>query len=162
VSRRLHKDLTWLPRKPEGFGRLCRECLSMQEGIGERLRFLGAHSLDQDALNQLAKAVTDALDCGRHLAPLKPFTLGIVSNATTGLLVPALVATAARHGIALTCIAGEFGQVAQQAFASDSRLEFVGADAVLLALDYRGLPLRACPVRSRGGEAGGGRVPKLH
>jgi FkbH-like protein len=83
-----------------------------------------------------------AREAGKSLAPLVPFRLGIISNATSHFLVPALEATAARHGIALECIEADFDQVMQEALSPQSTINRAQLDAVLVAVDYRGLPLR--------------------
>src|SRR5581483_612230 len=80
---------------------------------------------------------------GRALTPLVPFRLGIISNATAHHLSPALIATGARHGCAVECIEAGFGQIMQEALAGESTLNRAKPDAVLFALDHRGLPLRA-------------------
>jgi len=54
-----------------------------------------------------------------------------------------LVVTATRYGIALECIEANYGQVVQEALAADSMINKARPDAVLVALDYRGLPLDA-------------------
>ena len=79
---------------------------------------------------------------GKELGPLRPFRLGLVSNGTLDLLKPILVATAARHGLALECIMADFGQTTQEALDPASRINGARPDAVLLAIDHRGLPLR--------------------
>jgi FkbH-like protein len=61
------------------------------------------------------------------------------------LIVPALIASAARYGIALECIPANFDQAMQEALMPDSVVNAANPDAVLVALDYRGLPLRFTP-----------------
>jgi len=56
--------------------------------------------------------------------------------------VPALVASAARHGIALEVIQPTYDQVVQEALTPDSKVNSSKPDAVLFALDYRALPLK--------------------
>jgi hypothetical protein len=56
--------------------------------------------------------------------------------------VPALVASAARHGIALDVVQPSYDQVAQEALTPDSKVNSSKPHAVLLALDYRALPLK--------------------
>ena len=82
---------------------------------------------------------------GPSLAPLTPFRLGLISNATSHFVVPALVASAARHGIALECIEADYDQVMQAALCADSPINQAQCDAVLVALDYRALPLQPSP-----------------
>ena len=71
-----------------------------------------------------------------------PFRLAVLSNSTIDMIVPALVASAARHGIALEVIQPSYDQVAQEALTPDSKVNSSKPDAVLLALDYRALPLK--------------------
>jgi len=66
----------------------------------------------------------------------------VLSNSTIDLIVPALVASAARHGIALEVIQPSYDQVAQEALTPGSKVNSSKPDAVLLALDYRALPLK--------------------
>ena len=58
------------------------------------------------------------------------------------MIMPALVATAARHGIALEVIQPSYDQVAQEALSPDSKVNSSKPDAVFFALDYRALPLK--------------------
>jgi len=138
-------SLAWLLPPPSDFGVLCRGALASPRDLGQRLQWLASHALDEVQLNQLAKLFARAREAGHSVAPLTPFKLGLISNATTDLISPALVATSLRHGIALECIAAPFGQVALQAFSKDSEINKVKPDAVLIALDFRGLPLRPTP-----------------
>ena len=71
-----------------------------------------------------------------------PFRLAVLSNSTIDMIVPALVASAARHGIALEVIQPSYDQVAQEALTPDSKVNSSKPDAVLFALDYRALPLK--------------------
>ena len=103
----LYTRLAWLPSKPEDFTARCRALLGDESDLGRRLQALANFALDENALNRLAKVIGKARDAGRSLAPLTPFRLGLLSNTTSHFLVPALVATAARHGIALECIEAE-------------------------------------------------------
>ena len=145
MSQTLYSTLAWLPAPPADFAGQCRALLAGGEGLGQRLQALAGFGLDENQLNRLARTIEQARRQDLSLAPLAPFRLGIVSNATSHFLVPALVATAARHGIALECIEADYDQAMQQALAADSPINRARPDAVLLALDYRGLPLRATP-----------------
>jgi FkbH-like protein len=143
----LYTRLAWLPPKPEDFVARCRALLADEGGadLGRRLQGLANFALDENALNRLAKVLAQARTAGRSLAPLTPFRLGVLSNTTSHFLVPALVATAARHGIALECEEADFDQVIQEALNPDSMINRGKFDAVLVAIDHRGLPLRAAP-----------------
>ena len=56
-----------------------------------------------------------------------------------------MTASAARHGVDLECFTAPYGQIVQAALAPDSALNRFGADAVLIALDHRALPLASGP-----------------
>ncbi|HME26589.1 MAG TPA: HAD-IIIC family phosphatase [Acetobacteraceae bacterium] len=142
----LHAGLAWLPPPPEEFAAQCRDLgEDTAEPLGRRVQALARHGLDENQLYRLARAIARARERGRSLAPLAPFRLGLISNATTHPLAPALVATAVRHGIALDCVEAEYGQVMQEALSPSSGLARARPDAVLIALDHRGLPLRPTP-----------------
>jgi FkbH-like protein len=140
VSDDILKDLSWLPRAPEDF-RKQRRALSDKTGpIGQDLRFLATHQLSDSQLTQLAQTIADLRSAGADLSPLVPFRLGLVGNGTLDLLAPLLVASAARHGIALEVVQTEYGQLMQEAMSPQSGINSAKCDAVLLALDYRALP----------------------
>ncbi|WYD82007.1 MAG: HAD-IIIC family phosphatase [Candidatus Electrothrix gigas] len=141
----LYADLAWLPQRPDNFIKKCRKVLQDPDGLGLRIRGLASYSLDDNDLHNLAKLIAKATEKKYSLEPLIPFKLGIVSNATTHFLVPALVATAARYGIALECIEADFGQTMQAAMDASSSIHQAQPDAVLIAIDYRGLPLQLTP-----------------
>ena len=79
------------------------------------------------------------------ISPLAGLKLGLISNSTTKLAVPALVGTALRFGISLKVFEAEFNQIAQEAFSSESVFNDQNFDFVLVAIDYRGLPILPCP-----------------
>ena len=143
MSNHLYSQLGWLQAAPEDFSTQCRQLLAEPAHLGLRLQHLANHALDENQLHRLAKLVQKARDGGMSMAPLVPFRIGILSNATSHFIVPALVATAARHGIALECIEADFDQVMQEALSPDSTINPAQCDAVLVAVDYRGLPLNA-------------------
>lgn len=132
-------DLPWLPKPPEDFRQLCRKVQEAGTEEGRVLRHLAGHGLDLNQLTRLAKAVGP--DIGA-LAPLRPFRLGLLSNGTMDLIVPALVGSALRHGVALQVIAAPFDQAVQWALDPASPLQAAGSDAVLLAFDHRAYGLR--------------------
>jgi FkbH-like protein len=135
------KSLTWLPA-PRDFRAACAELAAAASGWGRGLRMLATHALSEAQLKRLAALIDELRAAGRPLAPLTPLKLGIIGNGTLNLIVPALVASAARHGIDLTCVATDYGLGVQAALDPDSELNRAGCDAVLIALDHRGLPLR--------------------
>jgi FkbH-like protein len=145
MSNDLFSNLAWLPQPPADFGAEIKALRAAPEPIGQQLRHIASHALDENKLSRLANLIIARGSESAALAPLLPFRLGIVSHATSHFLVPTLIATAARHGFALECIEADYGQVMQQALAADSDINRAGCDAVLLAIDHRGLPLASMP-----------------
>ena len=143
MSEKLYTELEWLPRPPQDFSVRCRALRDTVGEAGRGVRALASFALDENKLARLANSIDVLRSRKDALQPLMPFRLGILSNATSHFMVPALVATAARHGIALECIEGNYGQVMQEALDPDSMINRARPDAVLLALDYRGLALDA-------------------
>jgi FkbH-like protein len=141
MSESLYSELEWLPRPPEDFAKRCRALRETAGDVGREVRALASFGLDENKLSRLANAIEAVRDRPEALRPLTPFRLGIISNATSHFMVPALIATAARHGIALDCVEANYGQLMQEALAADSTINRGRPDAVLVALDYRGLSL---------------------
>jgi len=153
VSKGTFVTLGWLPKPPENFASLCKNVHEMAEGAGLELQALATSALDQNQLVRLAKTINHLRASGTVMKPLAPFRLGIVSNATTDFIVPALVATAARHGIVLEVVAGEYDQVLQETLEANSKVNRAAPDAVLLAIDYRGFPLSGIAGQPEKGKA---------
>jgi FkbH-like protein len=145
MSNTIYTGLAWLPAAPSDFTERCRATAQLTEGLGGELRKLATHALEQNQLSRLAKLIRGAREADRDLRPLAPFRLGLLSNGTTDFVVPALIGSAARHGVALEVVAGDFGQVVQQALDPDSPVNRAKPDAVLVAVDHRGLPMRSTP-----------------
>ena len=146
MSRDLYANLSWLPAPPADFAAQCRALdLPGDLPVGECLQALATHALGENQLNRLAGALNRVRAGGQTLAPLVPFSLGVVSNATTHPLVPVVSATALRHGFDLTVTEAEYGQVMQEALSPTSALRDANPDAILIAIDYRGLPLHVTP-----------------
>jgi FkbH-like protein len=143
MSEQLYTELQWLPRPPEDFSKRCRALRETAGEVGREIRALASFALDENKLVKLANSIEALRPTPESLRPLIPFRLGIISNATSHFMVPALTATAARYGIALECIEANYGQVMQEALAPDSMMNRARADAVLVAIDYRGLALGA-------------------
>jgi FkbH-like protein len=145
MSNQLYSELNWLPPAPADFSLQCRQLLAIPAEIGQRAQRLANHRLNENQLQRLAKALQRAREAGLSLLPLTPFRIGIISNSTSHFVGPALLASALRHGIALECIEADYGQAMQTALSADSLINQAGCDAVLIALDYRGLPLHETP-----------------
>jgi FkbH-like protein len=134
-------ELAWLPRAPSDFKARLRSLGEHEEDLGRELRVLTGSFLNTNQLHSVARLMRGPRSEGRDLSPLVPFKLGLLSNATTDLLGPAIIATAPRHGLALELIEAPFNQAASEAFRPDSVLNRARPEAVLLLLDHRGLPL---------------------
>ena len=104
------------------------------------IRGLAGHALDLDQLTVLAKAIGRAQTNDMPLEGLTPLRLALLSNGTTSLLVPALVATAARYGFLLDVVEAPFDQAMQAALDPESEINSSSPDAVLLAFDQHILP----------------------
>ena len=141
----LYSQLSWLTRPPADFNALCRAALDQPEGLGARLQALAASALDENQLMRLAKVVAKARSAGYSLAPLAPYKLGLVTNSTSDFVASALVATALRHGIALECITSAYDQAVQESLSPESTINRAAPHAVLISLDWRGLPLQPAP-----------------
>jgi FkbH-like protein len=153
MSESLYSELEWLPRPPDDFAKRCR---ALREGAGEvgrEVRALASFGLDENKLGRLANAIEAVRGRPDALKPLTPFRLGIISNSTSHFMLPALIATAARHGIALECVEANYGQLIQEALDAGSTINRARPDAVLVALDHRGLTLDV-PFGDAGGAEG--------
>jgi FkbH-like protein len=138
----LYCELQWLPRPPHEFSSLLRAAGSSGETSGSEIRRLASFALNLNQSTSLAKVIAKARSEGSSLQPLMPFRLAVLSNSTVDMIAPALVASAARYGISLEIVLPSYDQVAQEALTPDSTVNRSKPDAVLLALDYRALPLR--------------------
>jgi FkbH-like protein len=145
----LYSEMQWLPRAPGEFSERLKALGNLPGPWGRELQALASYALDLNQLTRLARVIGKAraenkFD-GKCLDPLVPFRLAVLSNSTIDLIVPALIASGARHGVALEVIQPSYDQVAQEALTPDSTVNSSKPDAVLLALDYRALPLRLSP-----------------
>lgn len=144
MTSALLTDLGWLPRPPADFRARVKALADAPAGrAGRDIRYLAGHALNANQLTDLARAIGKLRAAGAELTPLTPLRLGLISNATTSLLAPALVASAARHGFVLECIETEFDQGLQAALDPQSDLNRAKPDVVLIAVNWRGLPLHA-------------------
>lgn len=141
----LYKNLTWLPPAPADFSAACKRLAESGENLGRQLRSLANHALDEHQLARLGRVIRSAQDRAASLSPLTPFRLGVLGNGTIDLMVPILIATAARHGIALSCVRGSYDQFLQDALDPASAVNRARPDAVLLMLDHRGLAIQPAP-----------------
>ena len=92
----LYEDLSWLPQPPEDFSLRLSDSSS-----GNDLCELAKFSLDENQLNRLYRKVKLLKKDLVNLEPLTSISIGLISNATTKLIAPALVGSALRFGILL-------------------------------------------------------------
>ncbi|MGO8973549.1 MAG: haloacid dehalogenase, partial [Steroidobacteraceae bacterium] len=97
----LYVDLQWLPRPPQDFAERLKALSNPGEPAGGQIQSLALHALNLNQLTKLARAIGKLKEVNNSLEPLSPFRLAVLSNSTIDLIVPALVASAARHGVAL-------------------------------------------------------------
>ena len=127
--------LGWLPPAPDDFAARAKALKAAEGDLSAELRSLATHRLDANQLQRLARIVEGARD---RTNGLSPFRLGIVSNATTDFITPAIIGSGLRHGLAIEIVAGPYGQCMQEALDPGSTVNRAGCDAVLLAIDSRG------------------------
>ncbi len=142
MSDHLFRDLSWLPQPPTDFNTRCRALPASGAEIGRQIQALAGFALDNNQLHRLAKLIVSAAPSS-VLSPLTPFRIGILSNSTVDFIVPSLIASSARHGLALECTSADYDQVIQEALSPASVVNAAKLDAVLVAVDYRGLPLHS-------------------
>jgi len=139
-SRLALPDLPWLPRLGADFkARLADVSADGTADWGPALAGLAQQHLGLTQAMALSRKLRQ-LSAQRKSGALGKFKLGLVSNGTVDFIVPFLEATALRYGLALEVISGDFGQHVQEALDPNSKVNAARPDAVLLALDQRGLP----------------------
>ena len=138
--KNIFEDLLWLPQTPQDFSQKLIESSNVED-----LCKLSKYSLDESQLNRLFNKFQSFKKKKNSLFPLTPMKIGIISNATTKLTVPALVATALRFGIVLQVVEAEFDQIAQEAFSKESVFADQNLGFIIVAIDYHGLPLSLKP-----------------
>jgi FkbH-like protein len=133
--------LPWLPPAPVDFIARLKAVDIRAANRGTVLQSLAGYGLTEMQLNRLARLRAEANKAAPGLRPLIPVTLGIVANATVSYLGAAIEATGLRHGLDISVVTAPYDQVVQQALDPESSVNWIKPDFVLLALDYRGLPL---------------------
>jgi FkbH-like protein len=147
MSAGIYANLSWLPPVPADFKVQLRTLAEATQttATGKQWRTLATHALNENQLHSVAKQFAAFQKAGGDASPLTPLKLGIISNATTGFIAPAIEASALRHGIALSVTQGNFNQPMQDALEARSVIHQAEPDLVLFALDYRALGFVASP-----------------
>jgi len=134
--------LEWLERSPDNFRELTQAALNCGEEAGTELRRLAQYALNEPQLNQLGRAFSKARAPETVWKGLTSFRLAILSNSTTDHLIAPLIASALRYGIDLHVQSFSYHESYVVAVSGDDRLKEFAPNAVLVAIDHRGLPLR--------------------
>src|SRR5580698_7157562 len=108
MSNRTFANLEWLPKPGGDFAARCQPAVDLGAAVGRELQLLATAALDHNQLVHLAGTIEKLRARGADCKPLVPFRLALLSTATTDFIVPALVATAARHGIILEVVTGGY------------------------------------------------------
>jgi len=137
---KVSENLSWLPKSNFNWS----EQLSLASDFKD-LRELSNFLLDEIQLKRIHTKYKQFKDAQLDLAPLIPLNIGIISNSTYSLILPALVAAGLRHGFALNILEAEYGQLAQEAFSENSFFAGKNVQLILLAIDHHGLPFIPTP-----------------
>ena len=140
MNSALYGDLGWLA----GIGDFKAKCLAIGEGegpVGLRLRHIAGHALSTSQLQRLSALADTMQAAGRSAAPLASLKVGLIGTGTLTLLGPLLRGTGMRHGLLVESVMADYGQLEQEALSPASTINRAGCDVVVVALDYRGLPL---------------------
>jgi len=136
-------DLPWLAEAPEDFRQQVRSLTASNPASATLAQRLAGYRLDGNRLHMLGKAIA-----GFAAEDVAVTRLGVLSNGTVDLLLPALAASTLRHGVWLRVMGAAFGQVATEALNPASDINRARCRFVLLCLDHRGLPLTPTPGHS--------------
>ncbi len=136
-----HEGQYWLPKSPQDFRKLCQESLCSSHTSIDELQVLASYQLDESKLTSLGRCIMSLQSSDNIVFQSNRLKLGVVSNASTNLLVLPLIGCAARYGINLEVVAPSYGQFVQQALDPESEINQSKPDVVLLSIDYRAFPI---------------------
>ncbi len=132
-------ELPWLLPPPGDVSSRIRALNAATVGLGAEIGQLATFRLKAPQSASLGRVIRRSLDAGVKLEPLSPMRLGVLASSTFDLVVDALPAAAARHGVAVTIATTPYDQVMQQALDTASIINQPGLDVILLAIDHRWL-----------------------
>lgn len=133
-------DLPWLPEPPEDFRQQVRNISGSTAESHALARTLAGYRLNENQLHLLGKAL-DKITVDETTAT----RLGVLSNGTADLLLPAFSVSALRHGVLVQTIGTAFDQVAHEALNPASEINQARCHFVVLSIDHRGLPFTQTP-----------------
>lgn len=142
--------LPWLPAKAADFSASIKAARALPSISGAMLRNFATQALDLDSALKLAKLIETKRDIIEP-APLSPLKLAVLSSSTTSYTVPAIRASAPRHGVLADIYVGDYGQTAQEIYADGTGLHAFAPDVVLLSLDAISLGLTKSDVAAQDG-----------
>ena len=137
------ETLPWLPSPPANWASTLKTLDLASADAGLALQRLATLALNLNQLSSLGKRIELSLAGERRLSPFPSLRLAVLSNATISLAAAAMPASALRHGVATQVKFVEYDRVAGVALEGDTDIAAFAPDAVLLALDHRGLPFGA-------------------
>jgi len=146
----LFTGLAWLP-PAQRFNDELKGLRSGAGPFGAELRRIATQGLSLAQLQRLGTVMEALVASERGCAPLLPLRLGVLGDGTLDFLGQILPPTGARHSLLLDCICAPYGQAIQTALDPHSALHAADCDVVLVALDYRSLPL--CEPAADGAQA---------
>lgn len=135
---KLIEEMAWLPRPPDNFRSVVRALRSAPDVTEKQVRQIATSALNLTQLEMLANASLLVKDVER-------IQVSLVSNATTDLLLPAIQATAPRHGIWIKADGSSFGTFVSEALDPASQTRQRNNDFIVLALDHRAFSFKPCP-----------------
>jgi FkbH-like protein len=126
--------LPWLLPPPIEFRATIKELEGSREADVAAVRRLAATAMDTDQLRRFAKLARKLAEPLKE-SGLAPVKLGLVGSHTLDYLPDSLCGSALRHGLLLTTVSADYGQVVQSIFDPGSPLASRDLDAVLVSLD---------------------------
>jgi FkbH-like protein len=130
-------ELNWLPPLSTSFKQECSILRESENCLGISIQNLARHRLDENKLSILGRLIHEYQKNGKNIEPLRPLSIGLISNANFELFKYPIMSSAARYGISLTVYDLPFGSAIQQGLDPNSYINLTKPDIILISLDYR-------------------------
>jgi FkbH-like protein len=154
IGSDFYADLAWLPKPtPEIRDALASLAKDIPRPGGAVLRRIAGYGLSDGEANRLLRVLKMFRKANAAIDGLSPFRLGILSNGTTDFVASAIQIAGVRWGFDISVVNTPFNQVVQEAFEPASKLNSAKVEAVLLAIDHRGMPFEPRIGDARGSDA---------
>lgn len=134
-------DLPWLPLPHADFVQQLRSLRDSEAFDAVRFRKLATTRLNLQQLTALSRALPSTTQG----LPGERLKLRVLCNGTFDFLLPAVLATAPRHGLSLVATNAPFGSHVHEALDPASETNRGGYDVSLLMLDHRAFEFSPCP-----------------